>query len=196
MKKRSGKTPWAYPVGFPRTTSTSGSPRGRIGIRYTIKSTIAKILRWFWLLCFVFYSSRRDFNLRQLRLRGFFVRKKKSHFGFFLSFLNKKKMFLWISCCLFFFNWDNKSRVLLKKVWTQNWEGSNTKTHVFIVTVFRVCIYGCIGDSNFELFISEYFINHPVLDWHFFCFVYSFLVVVVVGFLYSKCWFKKGFVCV
>ena len=79
------------PVGFPRTTSTSGSPRGRIGIRYTIKSTIAKILRWFWLLCF--YSSRRDFNLRQLRLRGFFIRKKKSHFGFFFSFSNKKKCF-------------------------------------------------------------------------------------------------------
>lgn len=100
-------------------------------------------------------------------------------------------MFLWISCCLFFFNWDNKSRVLLKKVWTQNWEGSNTKTHVFIVTVFRVCIYGCIGDSNFELFISEYFINHPVLDWHF-----LFYFLVVVGFFLLNVGSKRVlFVC-
>jgi len=34
-----------------------------------------------------------DFNLRQLRLRGFFVQKKKSHFGFFFFFEQKQKCF-------------------------------------------------------------------------------------------------------
>ena len=118
------------------------------------------------MFCFLFFTSW--FWSSSTSSKRVFHSKKRNHILDFFSFFEQKKMFLWISCCLFFFNWDNKSRVLLKKVWTQNWEGSNTKTHVFIVTVFRVCIYGCIGDSNFELFISEYFINHPVLDWHFF----------------------------
>jgi len=46
------------------------------------------------IIMFCFYSSRRDFDLRQLRLRGFFIRKNKSHFGFFFFFRTKKNVSL------------------------------------------------------------------------------------------------------
>lgn len=83
------QAPWA----FPGQRALRG-PRGGVQALGTRSSQqLLKFCDDFDYYVLFFYSSRRDFNLRQLRLRGFFIRKKKSHFGFFLSFSNKKKCF-------------------------------------------------------------------------------------------------------
>ena len=106
MKKRSGR---------PRNEHT-GPRRRQLGIRYTIKSTIAKFLAIseFDYYVFHFYSSH-----------DFWSSPTSSKFhsktlGFFFLLQHKKK----VSLEFMFFN------IIKEEIWTQNWEGCNTKTHV------------------------------------------------------------------
>lgn len=150
------------PVGpagaFPRQRALRGPfgayPRGRLGIRYTIKSTIAKNFAWLLCLFVLFYSSQWQIFLHQLRLRGIFIRN-------FILFRTKTKCFLWISCS-FLLHETIKSRIF-KKV-ERKTEKVATLRHTYYSHFFKshwFCV--CEGDSNFELFDRNFIMTSPSL---------------------------------
>ena len=76
------------------------------------------------IIMFCFYSSRRDFNLRQLRLRGFFIRKQKKITLLDFSFFELKKN---VSLDFMLFVFSSIETINQGYFWTKSFERKTEK---------------------------------------------------------------------